>query len=72
MKIHQINTRGGLILHVVNITSDHIITAGIVRISQRNYLGGMMRGIKPFEYPPLSQGGKPHCSHGYVNSVTVG
>ena len=48
--------RGELILHVIHITGNRMIEAGIDSLSRESKLGGVMRGLHPFQFFLLYQG----------------
>ena len=48
--------RGELILHVIHITGNRMIEAGIDSLSRESKLGGVMRGLHPFLFFLLYQG----------------
>ena len=50
LRLHQVQMRGYLILHVVNTVGTIIIEAGIDGISRGNNMGGMMRGLNPLKF----------------------
>ena len=56
LRLHKVQIRGELILHVIHIAGTRIIEAGIYSISSGNNLGGMMRGLNLSQFFPLDQG----------------
>ena len=56
LRLHQVQMRGEMILHVVHIAGTQMIEAGIDGLSRGKNLGGMMRGMNPLQFFLLDQG----------------
>ena len=53
--IHQVQMKGELIIHIVNIAGTRMIEAGIDGLYIVNNLGGVMRDMEPFQFVPLGK-----------------
>ena len=56
LRLHQVQMRGELILHVIHISGTQMIEAGIDGLFRGNNLGGIMRGLNPLHFAPLDKG----------------
>ena len=56
MRLHQVQMKGCLILHVKHIAVTITIGGGFDGLSRGNNLGGMVRGVKPLKLVPVDEG----------------
>ena len=47
LRLHQVQIKGHLILHVIHVTGTSMVEAGIGGLSRRNNLGGVIIGVNP-------------------------
>ena len=56
LRLHQVQVKVELILHIVHITGTRMTEAGMDGISRGNNMGGVMRGLETFQFIPLGKG----------------